>query len=247
MKYLIGNHKMNLSEKELKVYFKDLKKVAKNASNYVGVCVPFVYLPLANKMCKCSKIHYGVQNMHYEKQGAFTGEVSANMLKDYNCELVVLGHSERRNLFFETNEMVNKKVLCALENGLTPILCVGETLEQREQKQTNKVLKKQIVSALNGVKKEDLTKMFFAYEPVWAIGTGKSATCEIAKKAIVFIKQTISKLYGLTDENLVVLYGGSLNAKNVNEILSEPEIDGGLIGGASLKVEEFEKLINFKN
>lgn len=247
MKYLIGNHKMNLSDKELKVYFKNLKKIAKQSDNFVGVCVPSVYLPLANKMCKGTKINFGAQNMFYEDKGAYTGELSANMLKDYKTQMVILGHSERRHIFGETDEMVNKKVLKALEAGLTPILCIGETQEERETKQTNKVLKKQLVGALKGVGAESLNKILFAYEPVWAIGTGVSATKADAEKTIKHVKEVVAKLYDLeTLDQIVVLYGGSLNAKNVDEILSQPHIDGGLIGGASLKVEEFAKLIAYK-
>lgn len=247
MKYLIGNHKMNLSEAELKSYFKNLKKIAKNSSNFVGVCVPYVYLPLANKMCKNTKIHFGAQNMFYEKNGAFTGEISADMLKDFNTEMVIIGHSERRNIFKETDELVNKKVLSALANNLKPIICVGETKEERENKQTNKVLKTQIKKALANVEAQSLNQIIFAYEPVWAIGTGVSATVEVAEKTIKFIKETIAKMYDLQDLNkIIVLYGGSLNEKNGFELLSQPHIDGGLIGGASLTTEKFEKIINIK-
>lgn len=247
MKYLIGNHKMNLSKAELIKYFKDLKKVAKQSDNFVGVCLPSVYLDLAQKMCKRTKIHYGAENMFYKESGAYTGEISANMLKDFDTEMVILGHSERRSIFGETDDVVNEKVLVALEKGLTPILCIGETKDQRENKETNKVLKKQLTKGLKGVTKEDLSKVIFAYEPVWAIGTGVSATKEDAEKTIKHIKETIAKLYDLpTLDGIVVLYGGSLNGKNVNDILSQPHIDGGLIGGASLKVSEFEKLIAYK-
>lgn len=247
MKYLIGNHKMNLSGSELTTYFKELKKVAKQSENYVGVCVPYVYLPLANKMCKKSKVHFGSQNMYFQPKGAFTGEISANMLKEFNTELVILGHSERRALFGETDELINQKLITTLKEGFTPILCIGETKQERESKQTNKVLKKQLVGALKGVEASALNKMFFAYEPVWAIGTGISATKQDAEKTIKHVKETIAKLYDLTNlDNIIVLYGGSLNSKNVNDILSQPHIDGGLIGGASLKVDEFKKLIDYK-
>ncbi len=247
MKYLIGNHKMNLSHKELKNYFKDLKKIAKQSNNFVGVCVPSVYLPLANKMCKGTKINYGAQNMYYEQKGAYTGELSASMLKDYDTQMVILGHSERRHIFKETDEMINLKVLKALESGLTPIFCIGETQEEREGKLTNKVLKAQITKGLKDVSVENLEKIYIAYEPVWAIGTGVSATKEDAEKTIKYVKETIAKLYNLTEySKIVVLYGGSLNAKNVDEILSQPHIDGGLIGGASLKVEDFAKLIAYQ-
>lgn len=247
MKYLIGNHKMNLSKAELISYFKGLKKVAKKSENVVGVCVPNVYLPLANKMCKGTKIKYGVQNMYFEKSGAYTGEVSASMLKDFNTELVILGHSERRQIFGETDEQINKKVLCALNNNLTPIICIGETKEERESKQTSKVLKHQIKEALKGVDASCLTKILFAYEPVWAIGTGVSATSQMAEDTIKEIKEIVLKTLKTNNmEEVIVLYGGSLNAKNYEELLSQPHIDGGLIGGASLKVADFGKIISYK-
>ena len=256
MKYLIGNHKMNFNKSELTAYLKELKKVAKQSDNYVAVCVPYVYLPLVQKMCKKSKVHYGAQNMYYQPKGTYTGEISATMLKDFDTELVILGHSERRATFCETDELINNKLITALNEGFTPILCIGETSEEREAKLTNKVLKKQLTGALKNVEVSALNKILFAYEPVWAISTGAAvwnsnkksgATKEDAEKAIKYVKQTIAKIYGLeTTENIVVLYGGSLNSKNMDDLLAQPSIDGGLIGGASLKVEEFAKVIKYK-
>ena len=247
MKYLIGNIKMNSSHEEFVVYFNDLKTVAENTNNYVGVCVPYVYLPLANQMCKNTKIHYGSQNMYFQPKGAFTGEISANMLKDYNTELVILGHSERRSIFGETDEVINSKLIATLENGFTPILCIGETKEERETNKTNDVLKTQLVEGLKNVSLDAISKMFFAYEPVWAIGTGISATKEDAEETIKYVKQVIAEIYNLPNtNNIVVLYGGSMKPSNSQELLSQPSIDGGLIGGACLKVEDFKGIIDYK-
>ena len=250
MKYIIANHKMNFNYATLKSFLKDLKKISKNSPNQVGVCVPFVYLDLAKKMLKGSNVWYGAQNMYYEDKGTFTGEVSATMLNDFNCNTVVVGHSERRGIFGETNADANKKLIQALKYNLTPIYCFGEVWEEREAKLTNKVITKQLKEGLKNIPLEDAKKIVFAYEPVWAISSGngnfsRSATVGDAQSAIKFIKKTLSKLYD-TDYNFVVLYGGSLNPKNVNEILDCDEIDGGLIGGASLKIETFKPLVDYK-
>lgn len=245
MKYIIGNHKMNLDYATLEQYLKDLKKVAKNSGNQVGVCVPYVYLDLAKKVLKNSNVWYGAQNMYYAPKGAFTGEVSASMLNDFNCNMVILGHSERRHIFGETNADVNKKVVVALNSNLTPILCVGETLDERNNKQTKKVILSQLKQGLKGIELEDAKKIIFAYEPVWAIGTGVSATATDAESVCAYVKQQLNKLYN-TDYNFVVLYGGSMAANNVCELLNQPNIDGGLIGGASLSIEKFKPLIDYK-
>ncbi len=250
MKYLIANHKMNFTTAELTAYIKKLKKYAKKCENYVGICVPYVYLPLATKMCRKTNIHVGAQDMFYEAKGPYTAAISATMLKDFNTELVILGHSERRGVFGETDESVNKKVIVALNEGLTPILCVGETRPEREAGLTNQIVKTQLAAALNGVGVESLNKIIFAYEPVWAIsdGTkGTSATKEDAEETVKFVKETIAEIYGLTNfENVTVLYGGSLSGKNVYDILPQPHIDGGLVGGASLKADDFKKVIDYK-
>lgn len=246
MKYIIGNHKMNLDYATLETYLKNLKKVAKTSENQVGVCVPYVYLDLAKKVLKKSNVWYGSQNMYFENSGAYTGEVSATMLNDFNCNMVILGHSERRHIFGETNADVNKKVVAALNNNLTPILCVGETLEERNQKQTKKVILAQLKQGLKGIELNNAKNIIFAYEPVWAIGTGVSATATDAESVCCYIKQQLNKLYN-TDFNFVVLYGGSMSEKNVNELLKCPSIDGGLIGGASLTIEKFKPLVDYKN
>lgn len=245
MKYIIGNHKMNLDYLTCENLLKDVKKLAKTSTNQVGVCVPFVYLDLAKKVLKNSNVWYGAQNMHFEKSGAFTGEVSAKMLNDFDCKMVILGHSERRHIFNETNADINKKVVMALNCNLTPILCIGETLEERNQKQTKKVVLTQLKQGLKGVEFDSAKNIIFAYEPVWAIGTGVSATAADAEGVCAYVKQQLNKLYN-SDHNFVVLYGGSMSEKNVNELLSKPSIDGGLIGGASLAIEKFKPLVEYK-
>ena len=246
MKYIIGNHKMNLDYITLKGYLKALKKVAKNSDNKVGVCVPYVYLKKKKKVLKGSNVLYGAQNMYYKEAGAFTGEVSPKMLIDFNCDMVILGHSERRHIFNETNNEINNKVISALNNNLTPILCVGETLEERNNKQTKKVILAQLKQGLKNIELENAKKIIFAYEPVWAIGTGVSATALDAETICKYVKEQLNKLFS-TEFNFVVLYGGSMSGENVSELLSSPSIDGGLIGGASLTIEKFKPLINYKN
>lgn len=235
---------MNGSKESLTRYLQDLYPVARATNNVVGVCVPTVYLHMARDLVFDNSILLGAQNVFYEDSGAYTGEVSAQMLSDYSADLVLVGHSERRTIFGETDEHVNKKVLTLLQKNIRPILCVGETLQEREEEQTNSVLKQQIQKALNGVQKEDINNMWFAYEPVWAIGTGKSATSEQADSACAFVKSVVQELYSDASLNPVVLYGGSLNENNANSLLSQKHIDGGLIGGASQTVEKFEKIIN---
>ena len=184
--------------------------------------------------------------MYYKEAGAFTGEVSPKMLIDFNCDMVILGHSERRHIFNETNNEINNKVISALNNNLTPILCVGETLEERNNKQTKKVILAQLKQGLKNIELENAKKIIFAYEPVWAIGTGVSATALDAETICKYVKEQLNKLFS-TEFNFVVLYGGSMSGENVSELLSSPSIDGGLIGGASLTIEKFKPLINYKN
>ena len=242
--YLIGNHKMNMSVAQLEPYFERLAEVSMTADNVVGVCVPSVYLNMAMGMLEGSKVLYGAQNMHYEESGAYTGEISANMLEDFSCDLVILGHSERRAYFHETDAEINLKVKKALEKGITPILCFGETLDERNAKMAFSVVERQLVGALEDLTEEEISRIIFAYEPVWAIGTGVSATAEQAEEMISFAKRLLQDNYAV-DES-IVLYGGSLKPSNAQEILSKPSIDGGLIGGACLKMSDFEELINTK-
>ena len=242
--YLIGNMKMNMSYAELEPYFANITQIAENSDNVVGVCLPSVYLDYAKYSLENSKVLYGAQNMYYEDKGAFTGEVSAHMLNDFNCDLVIIGHSERRNIFHESDEEINLKVKKALDEGITPILCFGELKEEREGGMAFNVVERQLISDLKDLTEEEVARIIFAYEPVWAIGTGLSATPEQAEEMIAFTKRTIEENFGCKEN--IVLYGGSLKPSNAQEILSKPHIDGGLIGGACLKINEFEELINTK-
>lgn len=242
--YLIGNMKMNMSLGELEPYFDKITEIANSTTNVVGVCLPSVYLNMAKYMLEGSKVLFGAENMHYADKGAYTGEISAHMLNDFNCDLVIIGHSERRHLFHESLEDVNLKVKKALSEGLTPILCFGETLEERNGGQAYNVVESQLVSALNGVDEEDIGRIIFAYEPVWAIGTGVSATSLQAEEICAFTKKLLKEQF---DQNSsIVLYGGSLKPDNAMDILSKGSIDGGLIGGACLKIADFEKIIMTK-
>jgi triosephosphate isomerase len=244
---IAGNWKMNNTQAEavelinaLKPRLKDLNKTE------VVVCVPFTCIEKVKKAVRGSKIKVGAQNVAWADKGAFTGEISAAMLKEVGAEYVIIGHSERRQYFGETDESVNKRTVQALKNDLKPIVCVGETLSEREEGKTNAVLKTQIEGAFDGFSKDDIKKVVIAYEPVWAIGTGKTATSEQANESIKFIRKTLAKLFTRPVANKVrIQYGGSMNAKNARELMSMSDIDGGLIGGASLKAEDFEKVVKF--
>lgn len=245
-KFLIGNLKMNMTREEIVAYLKGLKKQAKKSNNKVGVAVPFPYLYLAEKYLAKSNVYYGAQNVNEYSKGAFTGEVSVDMLKDFGVKLVLVGHSERRAYYNENDTAINTKIKVLLECGIVPVFCFGENLEQRERGEQNKIVDKQIVNALKDIDRDKIEKIVFAYEPIWAIGTGVSATSDQADKMARHIKDFVAKRYTMQREKICVVYGGSLNDKNANEILSKPNIDGGLIGGASLKVETFEKIFAYK-
>ncbi|MGN0961126.1 MAG: triose-phosphate isomerase [Christensenellales bacterium] len=242
--YLIGNMKMNMNLSQLEPYCESLYKIASNTTNVVGVCVPYVYLYETKGLLDGSKVLVGAQNMHYKDSGAYTGEISANMLNDCGCDLVIIGHSERRAYYNETDEDVNLKLKKALAEGLTPIVCFGETLDERNGNMAYSVVERQIMSALEDIDEDDIGRILFAYEPVWAIGTGVSATAEQAEEMISFAKRLIDEQFGV--KNIIVLYGGSLKPSNANDILSKPSIDGGLIGGACLNIKDFEELIMTK-
>ena len=241
MKYLIGNLKMNFTLKDYKGYLKQLNKIAKNSNNMVGVCVPYPYLHICKKQAK--NVVFGAQNCHYKPSGAYTGEVSIDMLTDFGVETCIIGHSERRAYYNENNEDINKKLVALLNANIKPILCFGETLEEKTANKTRKVIKSQLVKALKDV--QNINNIIFAYEPVWAIGTGLTPTEKEIKQIAKFIKETIYKITNC--ENIVLLYGGSLNDKNYNQILSLPNVDGGLIGGACLNLEKFSKIISYKD
>ena len=243
---IAGNWKMHKTIAEAIEFVNDIKDKVNNTDVEAVICAPFTLLKDLKEATKGTNIKIGAQNMHYAEQGAFTGEISAPMLKELNIDYVVLGHSERRQYFNETNETVNKKVVKALEEGIDPILCVGETLEEREASETKNVCKKQTEKALVGVSAEDMKKVVIAYEPVWAIGTGKTATAEDANDVIAYIREVVKGLYGEEiSEEVRIQYGGSVKPSNVAEIMNQSDIDGALVGGASLLASDYTELVNF--
>lgn len=246
---IAGNWKMNKTASETKQFAEELKAIMPKAKWCdVLVCVPSVNIPAAMRAFKDMRVSVGAENLFYEKSGAYTGEVSAEMLKDLGVKYVIIGHSERRQYFGETDITVNKKVHAALEAGLHPIICVGESLEQRELGVTMELISLQVKSALAGVSAEKLRKCVIAYEPVWAIGTGKTATPEQAGEVCTFIRATIRHMYGARiARSITIQYGGSMNPGNAATLLAQPDIDGGLIGGAALKPEQFVEIINAAN
>lgn len=216
----------------------------KNIPVDVALFPSFLSIPALCALFANEPIHIGAQNMHWEKSGAFTGEVAPYMLKDAGCAFVILGHSERRHIFGETDEDVIKKVRAALDHGLNPVICVGETLEEREADETDRVVSRMVKAAFSVVDPEELRSVTVAYEPVWAIGTGKTATAEQAQEMHAFIRKIVAEKYGKdTAKNLSILYGGSCNASNAKELFANPDVDGGLIGGASLSVDKFMPII----
>lgn len=245
-KVIAGNWKMNMLPNEAIKFIEELTPLVKDTENEVILCVPYTDLFYALLTAQGTNIKIGAQNMHFEESGAFTGEVSAKMLKSIGVEYVIIGHSERRQYFAETDETVNKKIKTAIENGLKPIVCVGETLSQKETGKAERVITKQIELALEGLKEKEVEQMIIAYEPIWAIGTGKTATKEDANEAIQAIRNKIAKIYGQTVANGVIIqYGGSVKSTNAKELFEMSDIDGGLVGGASLKPEEFSKIVNY--
>jgi triosephosphate isomerase (TIM) len=245
-KVIAGNWKMyndlSASEKLVNELKDGLKNIEVNCD--VIVCPPFTSLSLVSNLVKDSIIKPGAQNMHFEEQGAFTGEISSGMLKSAGCQYVILGHSERRTIFKETNDFINKKIKKALSSGLTPIFCIGETLEEREKEVTNDVLKEQVTEGLKNLKDDDVKKIIIAYEPVWAIGTGKTATPQQAQEAHKFIRSLIKEQFSSsTADGLVIQYGGSVKPDNAEELLKQPDIDGALVGGACLKADSFIEII----
>ena len=246
---IAGNWKMNKTASDTKKFAEELKPILPRAKwCEVVVCVPFVNIPAALKAFKDMRVAVGAENLYYEPSGAYTGEVSADMLKDLGVKYVIIGHSERRQYYNETDFTVNKKVHAALEAGLRPIVCVGESLEQRELGVTNELISYQVKVALAGLSETQVRRVVVAYEPIWAIGTGKTATAEQAGEVCSNIRATIRSLYGARVARAVTIqYGGSMNAKNAHELLAQPDIDGGLIGGASLKPDDFMAIINAAN
>jgi triosephosphate isomerase len=241
---IAGNWKMNKTPAEAKELIENIKPLVKDADCGVVVCVPYIDLAAALEATKGTNIGVGAENCHWEKSGAYTGEISADMLASMGVQYVIIGHSERRTYFGETDVTVNKRVRAALDSGLTVILCVGEYLEQREQGITAELVAMQTKIALGGVSESELKKIIIAYEPVWAIGTGKTATSEQANEVCAVIRATVKELYSASAADaMTVQYGGSMNAQNAEELLDQPDVDGGLIGGASLKPADFAEIV----
>ena len=245
-KVIAGNWKMNMLPGEAIEFITELTPLVKDSKNEVILCVPYTDLFYALLTAQGTNIKIGAQNMHFEEKGAYTGEVSGKMLKSINVEYVIIGHSERRQYFNETDETVNKKIKAAFANGLKPIVCVGETLEQREAGKTVEIITKQTELALEGLTNEQVKNTIIAYEPIWAIGTGKTATSEDANNSIKEIRNKIANIYGKdVAEEVIIQYGGSVKSTNAKELFEMSDIDGGLVGGASLKAEEFSKIVNY--
>ena len=241
---IAGNWKMNKTATEAAKLVDELIPAVKDASCEVVICTPYTDLVTAVEKTKGTNIHVGAENVHFEKSGAFTGEISADMLVDLGVEYVIVGHSERRQYFAETDQTVNKRALAALNAGLKVIICVGESLQQREEGVTEELVRMQTKIALRDVTAEQMANVVIAYEPIWAIGTGLTATDEQAQEVCFNIRENLRAQYGaLVSRKVCILYGGSMNAKNCAGLLAQPDIDGGLIGGASLKVEDFAAII----
>ena len=245
---IAGNWKMNKTPSETKAFMTEFKTIMpKGRWCDVALCVPAVCIPAAVRAMRETRVGIGAENCNANASGAYTGEIAANMLVDAGCKYVILGHSERRAMG-ETDADVNAKVLAALENGLSPILCVGESLEQRETGITTEWITMQIKAGLHGVGEDKIRKIIIAYEPIWAIGTGKTATPEQAEEVCENIRAVVRKLYGAKVSRAIsILYGGSMNEKNAFDLLAQPDIDGGLIGGASLKPADFATIIAATN
>ena len=246
-KVIAGNWKMNMLPNETIQFIEDLAPLVKDTEHEVILCVPYTDLFYALLTAQNTNIKIGAQNMHFAESGAYTGEVSGKMLKSINVEYVIIGHSERRQYFNETDETVNKKVKAAFENGLKPIVCVGETLEQRESGKVEEIITNQTKLALDGLTNEQVENTIIAYEPIWAIGTGKTATKEDANDAVKAIRKKIAEIYGQNvADGVIIQYGGSVKSSNAKELFSMSDIDGALVGGASLKADEFSKIVGFE-
>lgn len=241
--FIAGNWKMNMTAESGAKLVEELKPLVRDAKCNVALCVPAILIPAMTEAAKGSNIAIGAENVHWAEKGAYTGEISCEQLKEYGVKYAIIGHSERRQYFGETDEGVNKRTLAALANDVTPIVCVGETLQERENGTTEAVLSRQIEKGLANV--EDITKVVIAYEPVWAIGTGRTATDEQAEETIAFIRKKIGEVFcPKCAEKVIIQYGGSMNAANCKGLMAQPDIDGGLIGGASLKLD-FAKIVNY--
>ncbi len=246
-KVIAGNWKMNKLPNEAIELIEKLTPLVKNTDSEVIVCVPYIDLFYVLMQTQGTNIKVGAQNMHWEEKGAYTGEISGSMLSKMGVEYVIIGHSERRAYFAETDETVNKKIKSALSYGLKPIVCVGESLEQRETGVAKDIITKQTELALDGIDAKDLENIIIAYEPIWAIGTGKTATKEDANESIKWIREKIVEIYGQqVADGVIIQYGGSVKSSNAKDLFEMSDIDGGLVGGASLDAEEFAKIVNYK-
>lgn len=246
-KVIAGNWKMNMLPNEAIAMITNLTPLVKDTENEVVLCVPYTDLFYSLLTAQGTNIKIGAQNMHFEEKGAYTGEVSGKMLKSIGVEYVIIGHSERRQYFAETDETVNKKIKAAFANELKPIVCVGETLEEREKGLAFEIITSLTQKALDGLTNEQVANTIIAYEPIWAIGTGKTATSDDANVACKKIREKIAEIYGQNvADRVIIQYGGSMKPENAKELLEMSDIDGGLIGGASLKAETFEKIVNYK-
>ena len=244
---IAGHWKMNKTPDEARALVEELIPLVADAECDVVVCPPFVDLCPVSKAIKGTNIHLGAQNIHWAKSGAFTGEISADMLKKFGVEYAIVGHSERRQYFGETDATVNMRAKAALENGITPIICVGESLEQRERGETDEFVASQVRGALEGISADDARRVVIAYEPIWAIGTGRTATAEMAEETIIVIRKTLRSIFGNdAAETVRIQYGGSMNPQNAASLMAMENIDGGLIGGASLKAEDFSKVVKYR-
>ena len=241
---IAGNWKMNKTVSESIEFANSLIDISNDKVEAL-ICVPYTSLTEVKKVLSESNIKLGAQNMHWEDSGAYTGEISAEMLKDIGVDYVIIGHSERREYYNETDETVNKKVKKAFEVGLLPIVCVGETLEEREAGNAEIKIKSQIEKGLEGISNEQIENLVVAYEPIWAIGTGKTATSEQANDIISYIRQVVKEKYGDSANKLRIQYGGSVKPENIKELMEQSDIDGALVGGASLKKDDFEALVNY--
>ncbi len=245
-KVIAGNWKMNMLPGETINFIEQIAPMVKKSENEIILCVPFTDIFYAWHSLEGSNIKLGAQNMHWEESGAYTGEVSGQMLKSVGVEYVIIGHSERRAYFAETDETVNKKIKAAFANELKPIVCVGESLDQREAGKTEEIITNQTEKALEGLTNEQIKNTIIAYEPIWAIGTGKTATAEDANNSIKAIRNKIESLYGKdVAQEVIIQYGGSVKSSNAKELFETSDIDGALVGGASLKPDEFAKIVNY--
>lgn len=245
-KILAANWKMNLRREEARELLGDIKNFSINSNCEEIIFVPSLYLYLTDEILGDSFVKFGAQNVYFEEKGAFTGEISPRQVKDFNASYVLVGHSERRNIFHEDGELLNKKVKAVLENGMIPVLCVGEPIEERENKTYEAYLYKELKEAMEGVSIDDAKRMIYAYEPIWAIGSGKTAKIGEIKSTLEFLRNTLDYMYNGIKEDVHLLYGGSVNKDNIDEIINTNHVDGVLVGGASLKANDWQRILNFE-